>query len=252
MEETKRETIVCLFPGEVFSSVWVSHWTSLLCHLMGKFNVEVLFGYCSSVHITRASLVDAFLKQEAEGKKIDFALWLDDDNVLTSEQFDLLYADLKKHEYLDGVVGWTWCQPNELQVAPVASCGMLDGTEAKAFEPEGIADLNNGRGDIWGIEYSGFPAALIKWDVHSQLGRNAFLPIRSENYWGIIGEDVSFFARARAFGFQFAVDRRIKVPHLKLRNADFSLETLKRLAEEKLLVEEKTNRKQEEFEYAKV
>ena len=237
MNEEKRETIVCLFPGEVFSSVWVSHWTSLLCHLLSRFNVEVLFGYCSTVHITRASLVDAFLKQEAEGKKIDFALWLDDDNVLTNEQFDLLYGDLKKVEGLDGVVGWTWCQPNELQVAPVVSCGMLKELEADAFEPYLMANLQGN--PIWKIEYSGFPAALIKWEVHNQLGRNAFKPMKAENYWGIVGEDVSFFYRANIEGFRFAVDRRVKVPHLKLRNADFSLETLKKLAEEK------TNRKQE-------
>lgn len=228
----EKETIVCLFPGEVFSSVWVSHWTGLLCHLLSRFNVEVLFGYCSSVHITRASLVDAFLKLEEKGKRIDFALWLDDDNVLTVEQFDLLYRDLKEWDYLDGIVGWTWCQPNEMQVNPVVSCGLLKGTEAKAFGPFVMADLETNV-PVWGIDYSGFPAALIKWKVHRRLGRNAFKPIESDNYWEIVGEDVSFFVRAKKAGFYFAVDRRVKVPHLKLRNADFSLETLRKFKEEK-------------------
>lgn len=229
----EKETIVCLFPGEVFSSVWVSHWTGLLCHLLSRFNVEVLFGYCSSVHITRASLVDAFLKQEVEGKKIDFALWLDDDNVLTVEQFELLYADLKEFRDLDGIVGWTWCQPNELQVAPMVSCGLLKGVEADPFEPYNMADVGKLGPYVWGIDYSGFPAALIKWRVHRELGKNAFLPMPSHNYWGVVGEDVSFFWRAKKAGLFFAVDRRVKVPHLKLRNADFSLETLRKFKEEK-------------------
>jgi hypothetical protein len=59
----------------------------------------------------------------------------------------------------------------------------------------------------------------MRFDLLKKAGKELFNPYVDERCeYGISGEDVAFFARATIrSGARYAVDRRVKVPHLKLR-----------------------------------
>ena len=73
------------------------------------------------------------------------------------------------------------------------------------------------------ISYSGFPAVLMRGSILDTMTGNDFLPIVDAELFppfGMSGEDTAFFVRGNDRGLEFAVDRRVKVPHLKLRCAE--------------------------------
>jgi hypothetical protein len=72
------------------------------------------------------------------------------------------------------------------------------------------------------ISHSGFPVVLMRTSALEKAGgAAAFTPLIQKDFqWGFAGEDVSFFVAAHKAGLKFAVDRRVKVPHMKLRAAD--------------------------------
>ena len=86
------------------------------------------------------------------------------------------------------------------------------------------------------IEYSGFPAVLMRYEVLEQLGADSFRPYtaheanqspllspdqksRLSKYW-FAGEDASFFLRAREQGLKFFVHPECKVAHLKAHSQE--------------------------------
>jgi hypothetical protein len=66
--------------------------------------------------------------------------------------------------------------------------------------------------------WSGFPVVLMRYSTLERLGPAAFAPmVRPDVKFGFTSEDTTFFYRAHQAGLKFAVDMRVKVPHLKLR-----------------------------------
>ena len=69
--------------------------------------------------------------------------------------------------------------------------------------------------------WSGFPVVLMRGSVleHSRLGG---LPsdARQAFHRGFTSEDTTFFYRAHKAGIKFAVDLRVKVPHVKVRGIE--------------------------------
>lgn len=207
--------ISILTPGENYSSAWVSSWTSLQNHIQARYVYRSQFGYCSNVYIARASMWEA-MRQENQ----DYFLWMDDDNLLTGAQFDMLMADLDDNPELDGVVGWCWA--NSLTDSRV-SCGRFvkdsgSGQHLPLSVPFTQEELQAAPGDLVPIQFSGFPVVLLRARVMQLAGPLPFTPIIVPNVsWGMTGEDVSFFYNAMTRGSaRFAVDRRVQVPHLKL------------------------------------
>ena len=212
----ERPWISCLLPGEMFSQAWVGAWTELLPYLESRFQVSVTFGHSSNVFLTRQAMWNS-VRPETE-----YILWIDDDQILTMAGMKQLIADLEESPELDGVVGWAWCTGNIYGSAePHLSCGTWDteGNPAR-FDSD---ELFSGPEDVKSISYSGFPAVLMRGRVKEKMPDRAFLPIFDEKHfppWGMSGEDAAFFFKAREAGLMFAVDRRVKVPHLKLRCAE--------------------------------
>jgi glycosyltransferase involved in cell wall biosynthesis len=209
----KRRRIAVCLPGERFSMLWVSAWTGLLAHLLRNHEPEVLFGYSSSVYVTRASLVTNLIQSKQD---FDFVLWLDDDNTLTPAQLEMMIADLDDHPELAGVAGWTWVQTDgHACLESTVSCGTLN--EIGQSRPFTKSEMESCTSPLKWIDWSGFPALLLRFDT---LKADPF-PFRAEvndNYsWGMAGEDVSFFIKMRRHGLKFAVDRRVYVPHYKMR-----------------------------------
>ena len=80
--------------------------------------------------------------------------------------------------------------------------------------------LLQGPHDLWPVGWTGFPVFLQRWEVFEKIGPRPFTPIpTSHHFYGAFGEDVSFCKRALEAGLSFAIDRRVKVPHLKIRQA---------------------------------
>ena len=217
MAPVKRQTIACVLPGEVFSQAWVGAWTELLHNLLPHFAVSPVFGHCSVVYFTRQSMFDALKTTEEP----DLILWLDDDQILTVDALKRLMLDLEEHPELAGVVGWAWCEQNAYGNPPMMSCGIFD-RDGKSQRLK-YEDMMAMGADLIPISFSGFPAVLMRGSVLKAIGERAFMPIFDEELYppyGMSGEDVAFFTHAHEKGLQFAVDRRVKVPHLKLRCAE--------------------------------
>jgi hypothetical protein len=211
-----RKRITCLLPGEVFSQAWVGAWTEMLGYLENRFEVAVVFGHSSNVYLTRQAMWNSV------GKDSDYILWIDDDQVLSLEGLQRLILDLEQRPEFDGVAGWAWCTGNIYGSAePHLSCGTWDEDGSPARFDQ--AELFSGPDDLKPISYSGFPAVLMRGRVLESMPERPFLPIFDEKHfppWGMSGEDAAFFFRGTEAGLKFAVDRRVKVPHLKLRCAE--------------------------------
>lgn len=214
----KQPTIAVCLPGETFSMYWVMGWTSVLGYLAGErgYTVHPVFGFTSNVHCTRMELTKGLMDPTP-----DLVLWIDDDNVVKAEDVAMLLKDLEEHPELDGVVGWCWCDHDQDPAKrPVMSCGRQ--SLEMVMLPFTREDLKQAKGTLLPIDWSGFPCVLLRFKVVETLGPQAFLPIvKPELNYGFSSEDTSFFWAARQAGFKFAVDLRVKVPHLKLRAIEF-------------------------------
>lgn len=229
-------------PGQQFSSEWVHGWTSLYGHVLTVrgFLTVPIFLYTSNVHCTRMEFATAVLESK---HKPDLVLSIDDDNILEPQQFDMLLQDLEDDPDLAGVVGWCWCDPADARGDKnkpyVASCGRQMGWDAernengmglrcsmfslKDFErafasgkkaPHLISSDDLAPDAFW----SGLPVILMRRAALETLGAEAFRPMLLPDVrYGFTSEDTSFFYHAHKAGLKFAVDMRVKVPHLKLR-----------------------------------
>ncbi len=224
-----QESIAVCLPGEWFQAEWTSAWTNLFGHLVGNHGMMTLpfFAHTSNVYCTRIELAKGVLESPVD---VDYVLWIDDDNKLDCDGFDRLLKDLKEHPELDGVCAWCWCDNHQAQAHEykhwTMSCGKQGpNMECYRFTPEDIKGLgplvtsdeitaqDPGMG-FW----SGFPVVLMRRGVLAKLGAESFAPVfREDINYKFSGEDTAFFWRARHAGLKFAVDLRVKVPHVKWR-----------------------------------
>ncbi len=207
---TKR-IVVCL-PGERFSSAWVSHTLMMMGWLQNQFDIEVHMGYCSNVYVTRHCLALAALKAEA-----DYVLWIDDDNLVDSGHVAQLIDDLENTPALDVIAGWCFCSSDSYE-SPVqrSSVGFFHGENSDSMTAEDLADAKG----LVKIDWTGFPLVLMRQSALRQLD-TPFAPMPNpDSFYGFDSEDISFSRRFKAAGLNMAVDPRVKVPHLKLRDAD--------------------------------
>lgn len=216
-----RKTVAIALPGEHFSSVWVAGWTTLFASIFNAYHVQLHFGYSSNVYATRGRLLAGILNGDALP---DYVLWLDDDNTLTFPQFELLIHDLETNRNLDAVAGWCWVQPDGYGINAIPSCGMFNGNKSI---PLGLDKLVMIDGefpygpDLVPVEYTGFPVVLFRLATLQEVGYAPFTPMLAiDTESGFMGEDTGFCKRMMEAGLTLAVDRRVKVPHYKLRAAE--------------------------------
>ncbi len=223
--------IAVMLPGENFSFPVASHQGHLLNYLNGNnWIVRDHRGHTSNVYSTRIELTDCMLQIKP---LVDYVLWLDDDNYLEPAQFEMLLADLEEHPELDGVVGWCWCdndggddpltgQPKQWMMSAGRqtedlACKKLTLDDWRRAEESGkwlITSEDLAPDYFW----SGFPCVLLRGETAKRLGWEAFKPrLIPTVYRGFTSEDTSFFLTVRELGLNFAVDLRVKLPHLKLR-----------------------------------
>jgi hypothetical protein len=214
----EKPSILLMLPGETFSQAWVSALIALIDGLEKVFSVTTQWAFSSNIYITRRDLLET---AKSWPKRPDYILWIDDDQILTVEGLQHLLNDLQQAPELAGVVGWAWCEASIYGHAPMLSCGIYD----REGEPKRLEyDLMQAYpSDLIPISYSGFPAVLMRGSILDVMNGDDFFPIFDKERfkpWGMSGEDAAFFSRATDRGLKFAVDRRVKVPHLKLRCAE--------------------------------
>ncbi len=209
---SRKRIVVCL-PGERFSMRWVQATLRTLGLLQSRFDIDVVMGYCSNVFATRSVLA-----LEACEKDADYVLWIDDDNPVEPEHVLRLIGDLEAIREIDVVVGWCLCHSDGFE-SPVinTSVGLFtEGIRQRSIPP---ADLDSATA-IMKIDWSGFPVVLMRQSVLKRFGR-CFEPMPNEDSsYGFDSEDLSFSRRLKEAGLNLAVDPRVKVPHLKLRDTN--------------------------------
>ena len=224
MTTNDKKTIAICIPGEHFSSVWVVNFIALFAEVFNRYNVIPLAGYSSNVYATRARMLQSLIDTDEQQQPIDYVLWIDDDNVLSFPQFDRLLQTLESDDALDAAAAWCWIQPDGYGIAPLPSCGHFNGNRVQALALNRLVILNDvepAGPDLQEVDYTGFPAVLIRMKALSVLGKDAFNPIlAADTDCGFMGEDTSFWKRAQRKGLKLVVDRRVKVPHYKLRAAE--------------------------------
>jgi hypothetical protein len=212
-----RETLGVALPGEHFSSAWVFHWTQLFAELANQYHVHPNFAYSSSVYATRQVIFDYFTSLTPAP---DYLLWIDDDNLVTPFDVAQLIADLKANPDVGIVAGWSWCTGDVYENAPYKpSVGRF--TDAGIAMHLTHAELVSGD-PLKEIDFTGFPIVLMRGSVITTLAKDTpFAPAFSPHFsYGFAGEDTSFCIAAKSKGIRILVDRRVKVPHLKLRSAE--------------------------------
>jgi hypothetical protein len=208
----KRSIVLCL-PGEHFERRWVAALIRLYGHLIlaHDFAIWDMFGYTSNVYATREEIR---LMVRSLDPKPDLLLWLDDDNLVTPEQFDMLLRDLDGAPDIDGVTGWCWIHDDEKQRFNV-SCGLWspDHLHWRSFESRTWPKELEPRP----VEVTGFPCFLMRYSALEKAGDSPFLPILDGRLrHGMTGEDLSFCLAAEKGGARFVADPRVRVTHLKM------------------------------------
>lgn len=214
----KTGNLAIMVPGESFSQAWLGAYTTILTSAIEDWRVSVQFGFSSNVYMIRQAMFNAV---KAYKRSPDLVLWMDDDQILPVDGFKQLLSDMEEHPELAGVCGWSWCEDNIYGSEPRLSFGAVNGNgKSERMTADKMRRFNS---DLIPISYSGFPTVLMRGEVFDKLDGNCFAPVFDAELfppWGYAGEDVSFFMHAAEAGLRFAVDRRVKVPHLKLRCAE--------------------------------
>jgi hypothetical protein len=228
MNETNgRKTIAVALPGESFSSVWLASFINLFGELFCRFNVAPIFGYSSNVYATRGRILQSMIELDEKIMPVDYALWVDDDNTLTWPQLQLLFDGLESNPELDAVAAWCWVQPDGYAIHPLPSCGnfAFSGHKTTPLDLQYLGSVDGEPPvgpDLVPVGYTGFPAVLFRFDSLRMIADlKPFAPYPAEELeMGFLGEDTGFWLRARHAGIRLAVDRRVKVPHYKMRAAE--------------------------------
>lgn len=222
----ERRTIIVCLPGEQFSSKWVAHWTDVFARLSANYFVGPLFCESSNVHVTRAVLA----KDALEISHADFILWIDDDNLVTGEQVERLIKHMDDYpDTIDMVAAW--CEIGHKGQEPLlASCGLFNERGLNVpLKPERMET-----GPILRrVQWTGFPVVLMRREALAKLDKPFAPLLNPESPYGFDSEDIAFCKRANELDLGIYVDTRMKVPHLKLRDANVSPATAGNLKGEK-------------------
>jgi hypothetical protein len=207
-KQGKKTLAVCL-PGETFSHEWVTAWTATHAWLSQHFALlPPFFGYSSNPHITRAALLNNVFSACANGVVPDYILWIDDDNPVEPIHLKQLFEDLEEHQDIDVIAAWCWMKDGKR----ISAGNFADDGSSR---PLPFERLMSGPHDIWRVAWTGFPCVIVKSEVFMKV-QNPFAMMECSIWPGFYGEDMAFSRRATAAGFMIAVDRRVRVPHLKL------------------------------------
>ena len=212
---TRKSVALCI-PGETFSASWVMGLINALPAMNREYDMQIVNVFSSNPSVTRQTIARTLLQNP---KTFDYVLWVDDDNVLSEEHVKLLLEVMETYPDIDLVAGWCDITRSQYDFADnKVSCGTFDDHgRCVQFTAE---EVTTARGLV-GIDWTGFPCVMMRGSLITKLGPKSFSSISDDSLeWGFYGEDVSFCKRAKEIGAVMVMDPRIKLPHLKLRDAN--------------------------------
>jgi hypothetical protein len=201
--------MACLLPGETFSQDYLSAWTNIYGNLLRKWEVHPTFCHSSNVYVTRYEMTQSVLLVKP---RADLVLWIDDDNIVTYQQIEMLVKDLEEHPEADAVCGWCWIH-NHNTDQWLASCGRTPADSKMMYQALTYEEALSGK--FVEVQASGFPVVLMRYAMLEKLGAGAFVPIVGEFVYGFCSEDAAFWKRAMEAGFRLFCDTRVRAHHLK-------------------------------------
>lgn len=209
-----RHTIAVCLPGEWFSAAWFTKTLQLILGLQKFHDFLIAQAQCSNVYKVRIVLAEEVFRMEP---RPDLVLWIDDDNLVEPQHLLKLIEDLDQHPEAALVAGWTLTGNDMGHSAPECSCGDFSVEMGKLSLD--TATMQAAPSDLVEVGYTGFPLVLMRTEALARVGPLAFSPYMCPSVtYGFLGEDFSFCMRMREAGMRLFVDRRVCVPHLKLRN----------------------------------
>lgn len=222
-------TVAFCRPGSSFSSQWVGCWTDMMFHC-AKNGIAVIDrpGVHHNIHSVRDLCLDidkGRINEKPFKGELDYThlMWIDSDQIWTPEQFQrLLDADK------DIVCGWYVLTGTE----DVICAGWYD---EEVFEDKGGLPLMKRRelrdaprdenglidlGDVhpeYDYPWTGFGFTLIKKGVFEKIPYPWFFDNLHivGNHISNMGDDISFFKKAKEAGFKVYLAPDIKVGHQK-------------------------------------
>lgn len=222
----RKRIDVCML-GERFSLRWVSSLFRSLIWLQTKYDLVFHMGYSTNVYAARTALVSE-VKQSSEG---DYVLWIDDDNPIEPEHLAHLLSDLEGVPGIDVICGWCALGADHYtDTFGESSVGYFKDGHRQA--PLSAKQVEQSSG-LLTIDWTGLPLVLMRRAVLDKFEK-PFAPMPNErSAYGFDSEDLSFSRRLKEAGMNLAVDPRVKVPHLKLRDVNISPATAGSLKGEK-------------------
>lgn len=234
--------IAVLKPGSNFDTAWACAWDVLYPHLLTKFRVINVPLKCSNQYIARdmcvRNLKSAMTTHELNP---EYVLWIDSDNILTPDGFDLLLEAIQANKsQIDAIGGWYWIDVEPPQICAAVSVGPSDvkgwltsgATTQVKFES--IQEAYDDKALVEVTAHMGFGALLMKTEMVLGEGEYPFSPVMripiGESYQGqaveYMGDDVSFCRRTIAKGRRYFIHPDVYLPHLK--NKELEAPKLKR------------------------
>ena len=209
----RRKLAICI-SGERFSLAWISRLLEMT-QLTRFHDLRFVLAYSSNVYHTRIQLATEALSLKPD---VDYIMWVDDDNLVSVQQILQAILDLETVSSAGMVAGWTLTGSDTApDSSEEISCGRLvhPSCARTALSVRGLMD---GVEDLKEVDYTGFPFVIMRRGMLDAVGPDGFAPYSIPYADGVVGEDISFCIRAREKGYRVLVDRRILVPHLKLRD----------------------------------
>lgn len=220
-----QKTIAVCLPGETFSQTFVAAWTRLYTGLLlDGWAVLPLWAQCSNVYAVRQELVSMVGQAQTYSDDVDLVLWLDDDNILTIEQFRKLFENLEARPDVSSVAAWTWIDRDPAIVSAgrlTEECECVPFPADFMYAARASAAASGSRliaPEAGTMMYHGFACVLMRRELLDLVGPRPFVPILSDKFAaGMSGEDSAFCYRAQKQGARIMIDPRVEIPHLKLR-----------------------------------
>jgi hypothetical protein len=211
-EQPRRRVAVCL-PHHDFQ--WLTALFSVQNVMAHQgFDFNAMLAYTSgTTDITRMAITDSVLRYHADDKATPYVFWLDQDNIIAPELMQRWLQFMDNTPDCDILVGWCWI-PRDGKWSTSVGRFDEDGTVSHFSFQDIIRPGQQIRHepDLG----SGFPAVLMRREVLEKLGSQAFTRIPNENApYGTMGEDFSFFWRAKEKGLRVFLDPLGKITHLR-------------------------------------
>lgn len=222
-----RKTLAIAVSTPSVSLRWLQAWTETILKLAEHFNLSIHLNYSTIVCVARVSNA-----KEVLNVACDYVVMLDGDNPPAPAQIVQLIADLQMNPEIDLAAGWYRLDLGDGNTS--LSCGRslkvplntYPGPRFQRRYPADEADfLSPEAPDLQEIDWTGLGCVVMRKSLLETCGAHAFLPEQEgpEEYWsghsqGFIWDDMHFCKVARAAGKRLFVDRRVRVPHLKLRD----------------------------------